>query len=329
MRHLRSLSALLVLVVLWPSSPAAAGGTSGPHGKVFLPNPAVSLQSQDLSDQKDADYAALKDAYVLVPLHRIDGSGYLEGDFVTVRGSGGRAFSADGQFLYGRDEPEFEQVAAYYAITEAQLYIQSLGFDDIQSDGILVRVDQFGVDNSYFDPTKDMIRLGKGGIDDAEDLEVIWHEYGHAIQHAEVEGFGVGHDARSIGEGFGDYWAATMSEPVSDGYGVTCIAEGDSISYTPGEDPHCLRRVDLDLTVVDQTGRIHHDGQIWSRALWDIHTALGREEADTIVLTAQYDFNPSTTFRDAALNTIESARAVGGARAARVAREAFVARGIL
>jgi hypothetical protein len=32
-----------------------------------------------------------------------------------------------------------------------------------------------GSDNSYFDPTKDLIRLGKGGVDDAEDLEVIWH----------------------------------------------------------------------------------------------------------------------------------------------------------
>src|SRR4029077_16790170 len=71
------------------------------------------------------------------------------------------------------------------------------------------------------------------------------------------------------------------------------------------------------------------DGQIWSRALWDIHTALGRTTADTIVLTAQYHFNPSTTFRDAPLEVVDAGRSGGGTSAANVARRAFAARGIL
>jgi len=319
--------AVATVLALLPGRVGAAT-TTGPAGRIFLPNPVVTLHDQSLTDRKDADYAALQPAYRIVALDHLDGSGYLQGDFVTVRGSGGRAFEPDQRFLYGRSDTRFEQVMAYYAITRAQEYIQSLGFTDIQSDGITVKVNQYGIDNSYFDPTKDLIRLGKGGVDDAEDLEVIWHEYGHAIQEAESPGFGVGHDAGSIGEGFGDYWAATMSQPVSGGYGVTCIADWDSISYTV-DVPHCLRRVDTDLTVNDQNGRIHHDGQIWSRALWDIHTALGRTTADTIVLTAQYHFNPSTTFRDAALEVVDAARSVGGTSAANVARTAFEDRGIL
>jgi hypothetical protein len=71
---------------------------------------------------------------------------------------------------------------AYYGVTSTQEYIQVLGFTDIQSGGITVKVDQYGVENAYFDPKKDVIVTGKGGVDDAEDLEVIWHEYGHAIQ---------------------------------------------------------------------------------------------------------------------------------------------------
>jgi len=319
--------AVATVLALLPGRVGAAT-TTGPAGRIFLPNPVVTLHDQSLTDRKDADYAALQPAYRIVALDHLDGSGYLQGDFVTVRGSGGRAFEPDQRFFYGRSDTRFEQVMAYYAITRAQEYIQSLGFTDIQSDGITVKVNQYGIDNSYFDPTKDLIRLGKGGVDDAEDLEVIWHEYGHAIQEAESPGFGVGHDAGSIGEGFGDYWAATMSQPVSGGYGVTCIADWDSVSYTV-DVPHCLRRVDTDLTVNDQNGRIHHDGQIWSRALWDIHTALGRTTADTIVLTAQYHFNPSTTFRDAALEVVDAARSVGGTAAANVARTAFEDRGIL
>ena len=319
--------AAATVLALLPGRVSAAT-SSAPAGRIFLPNPVVTLRDQSLTDQKDADYTALQPAYWMVHLDHLDGSAYLQGDFVTVRGSGGRAFEVDEQFLYGRDDPRFEQVMAYYAITRAQEYIQRLGFTDIQSDGITVKVDQYGIDNSYFDPTKDLIRLGKGGVDDAEDLEVIWHEYGHAIQEAESPGFGEGHDAGSIGEGFGDYWAATMSQPVSDGYGVTCIAEWDSVSYTV-DVPHCLRRADTDLMVDDETGRIHHDGQIWSRALWDIHTGLGRTAADRIILTAQYHFNPSTTFRDAALEVIDAARSVGGTSAANVARTAFEDRGIL
>ena len=330
----RLLGSALVLAVLVSFAPAgAATGAPEPTdstgvGRLFVPNAIVALRDDSITDRKDADYPALRSAYSVRTLTHLDGSGYLRGDFADVRGSGGRAFEPDLSFLYGRDDGRFEQVMAYYAITEAQIYLQSLGFSDIQSDGITVRVNQFGVDNSYFDPKKDLIRLGKGGVDDAEDLEVVWHEYGHAIQHAQVEGYGASTDARAIGEGFGDYWAATMSEPVSGGFGVACIAEWDAISYTP-ERPFCLRRVDLKLTVDDRTGRIHHDGQIWSRALWDIHRALGRTTADTVILTAQEDFNPATTFRDAALNTVDAARRLLGRDAESVVREAFADRGIL
>ena len=87
----------------------------------------------------------------------------------------------------------------------------------------------------FYDPKKDLITFGNGGVDDAEDLEVIWHEYGHAIQDDQVPGFGATHDANAIGEGFGDYWAFTMSEPVSGGFDPACIADWDSISYTVGD----------------------------------------------------------------------------------------------
>ena len=334
--------ALAMVLVVAPAASAAPPVASAPsaplvgsssasavgEGRLFVPNAIVSMRDDTITDRKDADYPKIQPAYSVQALTDLDGSGYLRGDYVDVRGSGGRAFEPDLSFIYGRDDGRFEQTMAYYGITQSQRYIQSLGFTDIQSDGITVKVNQFGVDNSYFDVKHDLIRLGKGGVDDAEDLEVVWHEYGHAIQAAQVRGYGTSTDANAIGEGFGDYWAATMSEPVSGGFGVACIAEWDSISYTP-ERPFCLRRVNLDLTMEDRTGRIHFDGQIWSRALWDIHRALGRTTADTVILTAQYDFNAGTTFRDAALNTVDAARRLLGRRAETRVREAFVDRGIL
>jgi hypothetical protein len=45
-----------------------------------------------------------------------------------------------------------------------------------------LRINQWGLDNSFATTQKEEIRLGKGGVDDAEDGQVITHEYGHAIQ---------------------------------------------------------------------------------------------------------------------------------------------------
>ncbi len=48
-----------------------------------------------------------------------------------------------------------------------------------------LRINQWGADNSYSWDKHDVIRLGKGGVDDAEDAEVILHEYGHAVHDAQ------------------------------------------------------------------------------------------------------------------------------------------------
>ena len=82
---------------------------------------------------------------------------------------------------------------AYYWVTEAQNYIQSLGFGTtyppINMESQDVRINQWGADNSYSWDKHDVLRFGKGGVDDAEDAEVILHEYGHAIHDSQVESF--------------------------------------------------------------------------------------------------------------------------------------------
>jgi hypothetical protein len=104
-----------------------------------------------------------------------------------------------------RSQDEFEQVMAYFWITESQKYIQSLGFRNVNNESQDVRINTWGQDNS-FETThpKDELRFGKGGVDDAEDAEVILHEYGHAIH--EGSGFQFSsEEAGAISEGFGDY----------------------------------------------------------------------------------------------------------------------------
>ena len=327
----------LVLAPTWgaAAAPDPATGT----GSVFVTNPVQSLGDESLTDGKDADNAVPAAAYHDVTLTNLDGSGFLRGDYASiVSETGNPAYSATGTFRYTRHQDEFEQVMAYFWVTEAQKYIHSLGFG-VTRRGIddrpqAVRINQWGVDNSFAtDQPKNEMRFGKGGVDDAEDADVILHEYGHAIHYSQNFSF-ASEEAGAISEGFADYWAVTVGDVVSRSLGVPvreplpCVADWDSTSYTTTV-PHCLRRVDGDLHYpADLNGEVHHDGQIWSRALWDIRQALGNVRADTLILQASFDF-PGTTMPDLAQRTVAAAQQLYGKSAATAVTKAFADRGIL
>jgi hypothetical protein len=334
-RSLLLLTAVIILA-LAPTAALArkpAGGGSTADAWVFWPNPVASSGNQGLTDAKDADSPALTDELAAVVLTNLDGSGYLVGDWANVRSSTGPlAFETDASYLYTRSDDRFEQVMAYYWVTQAQLYLQSLGFGSalrpVNMESQDVRINTWGADNSFSWEKHDLLRFGKGGVDDAEDADVILHEYGHAIHDSQVAGFGVSPEAGAIGEGFGDYWAATVTQVIAPTADPACVADWDSVSYT-STTPHCLRRIDTNLKYGDLDGRVHHDGQVWSRALWDIRTALGSATADRIILEAQFAFAPDTTMAQAALATVAAAQNLNGAPAAAAVQAAFEARDIL
>ncbi len=192
-----------------------------------------------------------------------------------------------------------------------------------------LRINQWGADNSFSWDKKDLLRFGKGGVDDAEDAEVILHEYGHAVHDSQVPGFGSSLEAGSIGEAWGDYLAVTVSNVIAPTPDAPCVADWDAVSYTSST-PHCLRRVDGNLHYPeDVRGEVHADGRIWSRALWDIRNALGHIEADTVIIESQFDYPPDTSFRAAAEATIATARRLYGPSAEHSVRAAFAARGFL
>jgi hypothetical protein len=341
-RKLLLLLAVIALVAGTGASARAASsgpGSSTGSGSVFVPNPVQSLGDESLTDQKDADAAVPAAAYHDVTLTNLDGSGHLSGDYATiVSETGDPAYSATNTFRYTRHLDEFEQVMAYYWITEAQKYIHRLGFGEtrppIDDRPQAVRINQWGQDNSFAtDHPKNELRFGKGGVDDAEDAEVILHEYGHAIHFSQNFSF-ASEEAGAISEGFGDYWAVTVADVVSKALGVpqreplACVADWDSTSYTSSV-PHCLRRVDTNLHFpADLNGEVHHDGQIWSRALWDIRQALGNVKADTIILQGSFDF-PGTTMKELASRTVTAAQQLYGNAAGHAVQNAFAGRGIL
>jgi hypothetical protein len=334
---LAMIAAAVVVAVAVAAKPGP--GSSTGMAAVFVSNPVEDLGDQSLTDQKDSATAVPAAAYHRVTLTDLDGSGFLRGRWAEIIGeTGNPAYSPTNSFFYNRSQDEFEQVMAYFWITESQKYIQSLGFGTgkfrpVNKEPQRLRINQWGLDNSFATTHKDEIRLGKGGVDDAEDGEVINHEYGHAIHFSQNFSF-ASEQAGAISEGFGDYWAVTVTQVVRKNLGLSalpdpaCVADWDSTSYDPTA-PHCLRRVDSDLHYPkDLVGEVHADGRIWSHALWDIRNALGNVRADTIILQGQFDF-PGTDMPDLARRTVAAADDLYGPAVADTVQAQFEARGIL
>lgn len=284
---------------------------------VFDPNPIVALRDNTLRQpgvdafgvDADLDDARLAAALVRLPIRDVDPSafagGRLVGPNVDVQGPLGLTQTNAG-FSFTRGDPRFETTMAYAHLDRLQRYLQTtLGLTNVNAEAQNVyAVPVPGFDNSFYMPGQDLILLGSGGVDDGEDAEVIVHEYGHAIHHDQVPGWGQTHEGGSMGEGFGDFLAAAFfARTSSRGFQDTCVADWDATSYSE-DDPPCLRRLDVAKHYPEgMQGEVHADGEIWASFLWKLRGLLGSgatsksDNALKLVISSHELLTPSANFK--------------------------------
>lgn len=313
-------------------------------GQVFDPNPVVTLSDPSLQDNDDAATAVPSSAYRIVDLPEVSLSGPLAGPNVQLADFDAPAIapvSASGPLRFGRADDGFEDVMTYFHLDRSQRHMQSLGF--VGSRRIIaapMRVDTHangGEDNSYFSPTTNSLSFGEGGVDDAEDADILLHEYGHAIQENSSPGAFTGSpasQARAMGEGFGDYWAFSGNYAAGQNstFDQFCIGEWDArCGNAPSSrcgyasSANCLRRVDGtktmdDYVLTDRGGAEHINGEIWSSALREIFMTLigrhgvgeGRRIADRLILESQFGIPTSSNFRLGGMRMLEVDRVLNG-----------------
>lgn len=311
---------------------AASGGVLGTvsllkeaRGRVFDPNPVVALNDTTLEDNSPLPDAAYKE----VDLPGVNRSGHLDGPFVSTANTPNRIKRANGKFLFKRADHGFKEVMVYFHIDRVQRYIQTLGFTNVLNKPIKVNIQGRTDDNSDYSPVTKALRFGTGGVDDAEDAEIILHEYGHAIQDDQVPGFGATDEGGAMGEGFGDYLAASFFADHKPVRLQLCVGTWDAVSYS-GDDPPSLRRLDSNKKYPrDVKGEVHDDGEIWSACLWQIRVALGGRVADKLVLAHHFLLTPQSGFEDAAKALITTDQQLNQGRNVETIRNVFVRRGIL
>jgi hypothetical protein len=313
------------------------------RGKIYRVNPVVQNRGARhlRSDRHDRDTRVLRHLRRRLALKDLDdGQHCLRGRWVhALRGRNDKETCKPNLHWnqVTRANTRFEALEVYFQITRSQRYIQSLGFSDSNPtpNGIADRVqravaDAYRLDNSAYSPFTQSIAYGAGGVDDAEDGDVIIHEYGHAMQDSQSPEFGRSerYDPAALAEGSSDYWAATMSSraPHAANEDDVCIFDWDATTYgrlfpkVPPETSsrRCGRRADVTRTLADARAHCrrilfgsrfapdpHCVGEVWSSALWDLRRSFvaegdaGARQIDRLYLAAQFLYTGQETFQDA------------------------------
>jgi hypothetical protein len=283
------------------------------QSQVFNPNPVASLKDDSLEDHGDRNDAIPSGSpspnpYHIVSLEGLEdmaaGTFSLKGPFVVLEDREPPtptffATSSD-DFMFQRESDEFEDVMVYFHVDRIQRYIQfTLKFDNVMNRPISADAHGgFNANQSHYVSSPDdrgngYLSFGVGGVDDAEDADVIAHEYGHAIQDNQTLGkyeFDSS-ETRAMAEGFGDYWAVSTDENLNN-HDLPCVAEWDNAKLG------CLRRVDKNVNKddFDENASPHVNGEIWSATLFDIFKALGKDTADRLILHAHFHVPYDPTF---------------------------------
>ncbi|NRR33532.1 hypothetical protein HSX11_25480 [Oxalobacteraceae bacterium] len=291
---------------------ALASGIQG-SGLVFDPDPRTALGSDALTDTSSA--SAFDAAYSTKTLQDLTVSGgvySLSGPYVNIKNieapNTAPSTTSNGVWTAKRGNNAFDDSNIYFHLDQNQRYIQSLGFTGTK--GIINRplnVDTDGVngdDNSHYSGgggTNDYLAFGHGCVNDGEDADVILHEYGHGIQ-ANINSSWSGGDTGAMGEGFGDYWAASYSYSTANGktYHPEWAFSWDGHGACWGG--RMLNRTDAKYnsaksyaahTNVTENGVTFQSDELWSAPLYQSMVALiaagkPRGNIDKIILEAHF-----------------------------------------
>jgi len=286
---------------------------------VFDPNPVIKAKSiygqNGIVDAENADSDILTGLLTEVELTDLSANapaGYaISGKYATSEEiespTNPDCISATADFKMTRGSACFDMVNTYYFITKQLKYInETLGFKvmPIQYAGG-VKFDAHGVDgddNSHYDPSSGILAFGEGGVDDAQDHDVILHELGHGIHDWITHGNLSQEDGLS--EGIGDYFASSYSRQFMTAdhpaYNWTFSWDGHN-DFWPG------RVVNNSSHYPDGLqGEVHTDGEIWASVMGEVYVAIGKEAADRDMLEAMSMLNGSANQQDTAAAVIKA-----------------------
>ena len=289
---------------------------------VFDPDPLTKTGSSyggnyvDNNDQTNAQLDAARTAVSLLDIE-FDGANYrLRGPYTEIAELGspstGLFIQASPDFSFTRDAQGFEAANCYHHIDKSFRYINDdLGIPLVSIyNGGVVRYDPHGAngaDNSFY--SAGSLQFGEGGVDDAEDMDVVLHELGHGLHDFITNGSLS--QVNGLSEGTGDYWANSYKR--STGFWDITDPQYFWVFGWDGHNPFWNGRVTNYGAMYPGglTGSIHTDGQIWASVLLEIWEIVGREKMDAAVWEGLGMTNSGTNQQNAAIAVRQAAIDMG------------------
>ena len=316
--------------------------------RVFDPDPRTQLQDASLVWHEAlvlAD-AAYQDK-VALPVSLLGTDYVLSGPHARVVDAiepTTAPYGADNQqaFRLTRDDPGFADINAYYHLDLAQRHLKALGFTDLIPGALDVDTDAGYQDNSLYDPFERRLELGRSGVPDAEDPMVIWHEFGHGVQHHILPDLGEEGDWGAIGEGFGDFLAASHRQRSEAGrqFEPAMVFNWDArfTDRTPRQLDDARARYHPDYNYpAHRTINGSNGDQLWGTPLFQAllasvaeHGEGARDEFDRVIIESHFGLGPAVRMPQLARITVDTAARLYPARAyARQLEQAFRQHGLL
>ncbi|MCB1043992.1 MAG: hypothetical protein KDC35_13695 [Acidobacteria bacterium] len=302
-------------------------------GRVFMPNPIVTSSGQDLRDNEDSDSGIAANFYTDVVLEGLDSVSPLtiSGRYAIqqeISPPETEMATSETDFRYTRSDDRFEAVQVYAHIERAQAYLASLSIEGLQQRPIPFDPHALnGADASQFsiwngDPMG-TLEFGDGSVDDAEDADLIYHEYFHALHFAMV-GERIfdpainpdlppsqrTDESGALVEGCADYFAHTMTFDLKSNHGtdVHALMQWNAAGIQPENGPPFYqRRTDFAGAYPQAlTGSRHLDGQIIASLMADLRAQLGAQVIDSLLFASLAILPPQALFRDFARALLEA-----------------------
>lgn len=310
------------------------------RGYIFNPDPCTKSHTtynapfSDNNDQTTSAFNSVMDDVQLLDLdYDTDFELYkLSGPYVTIEDielpAISPAISFTGNFYFNRSQSGFEDVMAYYHIDKYQRYIQSLGITNLCNFPLTVDAHgNNGLDNSHFVPPNNAnnfsrIAYGTGGVDDAEDADVIVHEYGHALSYSASPNSNIGTQRTGLDEGIGDYIAASYS------YDLDTFQWSRLFNWDGNNEYWVGRKATSADSYSSSLSSTYEIGTIWTATLMDIRQALGAEVGDKLFFEELYHNAPNMTLQDASRCYLDADSALYGGIHTKKILEFFCARSL-
>lgn len=201
-------------------------------------------------------------------------------------------------FDFTRSQVFFRDMSCLYHIETLRKYLAGIGLPLTGMPVIQVDPSAYaGQDQSRFSYSlsEPSLFFGTGGVPDAEDADVIIHEYTHGINFFLAPNSLGGNQRLSLEEANADFMACQYSRGISD-FNWRLVFNWDGHNeFWPGRNANSNNTYPKDVSTDPYATSV-----IWSSMLNDLSEDIGRETSTKLLLQSVYSYSSEITMQDAA-----------------------------